>query len=132
MRTKIQLLIGALAILDATIAVVAIAFPQLWFTVFHGTLYIDPEGLLRRMGANWAAFAILQAIALAKWERRPELLLLVAGARFGDALTDITYFCFANDLTVFGAVCLLAAGPVNLLAGAYLWRCWFRLKPAAQ
>ena len=40
---------------DVTLTIWAFGFPDLWFKVFHGIGYDDPQGFLRRCGANWAA-----------------------------------------------------------------------------
>jgi hypothetical protein len=117
------ILIGLIA-LDVTIATVAFAFPQLWYTVFHGVGYVDPQGLLRRMGANWAAFALLQIVAWRRWREEPVWLAIVAGARWSDGLTDWTYLVFANDLTWFARVSLFAASPMNWIAGWMLYRAY--------
>ena len=42
--------------LDAALSVLAIALPDIWFRLIHDQPYIDPQGLLRRARAVWAAF----------------------------------------------------------------------------
>jgi hypothetical protein len=116
-------LAGLLA-LDVVLTVAAFALPDLWFRVFHGIAYDDREGFLRRCGANWAAFAVLQAIALVRWRREPWWLLVVAGARLGDVFTDWTYLFFAQDVTWFARASLLTTSPGNLVAGVFLIRSW--------
>jgi hypothetical protein len=115
------ILLGLLA-LDSWGAVVAFFLPAFWFEVFHGAAYVDPQGLLRRMGANWTAFAILQLLAWRRWRRNPEWLLVIAGARWSDALTDWTYLTFARDTTLFAKATLLGASPTNVMVGLYLFR----------
>jgi hypothetical protein len=122
---RVRLVLGALIALDLTIATVAFASPSLWFKLFHGTTPVDPEGLLRRMGANWAAFAVLQIVAWRRWRAEPAWLAVVAGARLGDGLTDWTYVAFAHDLTWYGRAMLLAASPMNWICGWLLLR-WYR------
>ncbi len=122
---RISLLLGSLIALDTTISVIAFFFPKLWFTLFHGVDYVDPEGLLRRMGGNWAAFAILQIVAWRKWRAQPVWLAIVAGARLGDGLTDWTCLAFAKDVTPLGWILLGAASPMNWLAGWLLIK-WYR------
>jgi len=67
----INLLLLFLIALDAVLSILALAFPQVWFRLIHDEPYIDPQGLLRRSGAVWAAFTLLQAMAYAKWRQRP-------------------------------------------------------------
>lgn len=132
LRRRVRATLGALLALDVTIAAVAFLAPSLWFALFHGTAYDDPQGFLRRCGANWGAFAVLQAIALARWERDPAWLLVVAGARLGDVLTDWTYLGFARDVTWFARVALFATSPANLAIGVFLVRAWRRIADTAR
>src|SRR5262249_7681168 len=112
---KIDLVLGALLALDVTLTVAAFGLPDLWFKLFHGVPYDDPEGFLRRCGANWAAFALFQAIALARWRREPSWLAVTAGLRLGDIFTDWTYLAFARDVTSFAKLSLAATSPANLV-----------------
>ncbi len=116
----------ALVIFDITIAVIGFFFPELWFRVFHGVPYNDPEGFLRRCAANWTAFALIQAIALFRWEKDPVWLAMVAAARLSDIFTDLAYFWFCSDITLLGRASFLSAGPINLLL------CWYFLKTYRQ
>ena len=61
---RVTALLGFLVAFDVTLTTWAFGFPELWFTVFHGTAYDDPQGFLRRCGANWAAFAVFNALGL--------------------------------------------------------------------
>ncbi len=45
-----------LVILDVVLSITCLFFPETWFNKMHGEPYIDPQGLLRRTGAVWAAF----------------------------------------------------------------------------
>jgi hypothetical protein len=119
MKNKINWLLISLILLDITISIVAFLFPQFWFKIFHGAPYIDPQGFLRRCGTNWAAFALLQIIALAQWEKKPYWLAIVAGVRFSDIFTDWTYLWFSSSITVFGRISLFAISPLNLIFGLY-------------
>lgn len=128
MKRHVQLVLISLVALDLTISIVVFFFPGIWFKIFHGVAWTDPEGLLRRMGAAWAGFALFQILALKKWESEPMWLALVAGIRLSDLFTDWTYLAFAQDMTLLGKLLLAAASPMNLVAGIYLLnRCKFFL-----
>lgn len=116
----IRALLIALIALDVTISIVVFAWPSLWFQVFHGVPYVDPQNLLRRMGANWTAFALFQIIALVRWRREPYWLAVVAGVRFSDIFTDITCYALAADTTPFAALTLIPMSPINFFIGFYL------------
>ena len=78
-RPVAPVLVG-LVLLDLVLTVAAGFFPALWFRVFHGAPYIDPQGLLRRcIAGNWLAFLVLQALALRRWRREPWWLVLLRG-----------------------------------------------------
>lgn len=120
--TRVNFVLQSLFALDLVLTGWVFLFPQSWARMFHDTILIDPHGFLPRMGANWLAFAVLQGIACLRWEKAPYWLLLVAGARFGDVLTDWTYLAAASSRTPFAWLMLGGALPANLGAG------WFLLK----
>lgn len=118
----VRIALAALVVLDVVLAGWGFFFPEAWFQLFHGADYVDPQALLRRCAANWLAFAVLEAVALARWERSPGWLLVVAGMRWGDALTDITCLAFASSTTVFSMIGFPLAGIGNVVLGVWLWR----------
>ena len=103
---------------DSAISVMAWLAPDLWFHLFH---HADPAdldvALLRRAGGQWAAFAVVQAIALWRWRRQPLWLIAVAGARASDLLTDISYVVAVPSLTSLGWAALL---PPPFLNAAFI------------
>jgi len=121
---RAQALLIGLVLFDCVLTTWAWAFPQWWYDAFHGVKYVDPEALLRRMGAQWAGFALCQAVAVWRWRREPEWLAVVAGVRLCDALTDLTYVFLARDTTWFAWATLPAMGPINALMGWYLLRAY--------
>jgi hypothetical protein len=116
----INLLLLFLIALDAGLSMVALAFPYLWFQLIHGEPYSDPQGLLRRTGAVWAAFTLLQGIAYVKWRVQPYWLVVVAGVRLTELFSDWTYAYFAQQVTWAGRIGLLLAPPANLACGWFL------------
>src|SRR5215475_8811772 len=123
----INLLLLFLIALDAALSVLAIAFPDTWFRFIHGQPYIDPQGLLRRTGAVWAAFTLVQALAYARWQAQPYWLVLVAGVRFTELFSDWTYLYVAEQVTWSGRLGLLIAPPANLVMGWFLLRSFLRV-----
>ena len=121
---KIDVLLISLIVLDVTLSTAAFCCPRFWFTIFHGAEYVDPQGLLPRMAANWAAFALLQIIAYRKWKAQPHWLAVIAGVRLSDMFTDWTYLYFCQDITPFGRIGLFAMSPANVLIGWYLLRAY--------
>lgn len=122
-------LLVLLILLDVVYDIVIFFSPETWFRVMHGAPYIDPEGLLRRTAAVWAAFVLWQTIALFKWKQHPHWLMLVAGIRWTEIFADWTYLYFAQHITMIGRVGLLAAGPVNLFCGWFFYRSYFKAVP---
>jgi len=117
---------GAL-IEDATIFALSWLAPDLWFRVFH---HLEPAGLevalLRRAGGQWAAFALVQAIALWQWRSRPAWLLVVAGARVSDLFTDLSYVAAAPSLTPAGWALLLPPPLLNAVFVVVMVLAWRR------
>jgi hypothetical protein len=124
---RVHALLAFLVFFDATLTTWAFFFPQRWFDAFHGVAYVDVEALVPRMAANWAAFFLVQLIALLRWRRESWWLLVVAGVRLSDVFTDLTYFALAKDLTLFARLTLPGMGPINALMGWYLIRAWRQL-----
>lgn len=121
---RVHAVMGFLVLFDVTLTTWAFAFPQLWFAAFHGTPYNDPQGLFRRTGANWAAFALCQAIAFVRWRRDAVWLAVIAGVRLSDIFTDVTYVLAAHDTTWFARLTLAPTSIANLLLGLYLLRAY--------
>lgn len=128
LHTRISRVLLALVAFDVVLTAWAFFAPELWFRLFHGAPYDDPQGFLRRCGANWAAFALFQAVALVRWRKAHHWIAVVAGIRLSDIFTDWTYLAFASDITAFGAVALGLASPMNMVAGWWLLRAYRQIK----
>jgi len=119
-----NLLLAGLVLLDIVLSVTCLFFPKAWFRWFHGVPYVDPQALLRRTGAVWAAFTVLQLIALLRWQTSPHWLVLVAGVRLTEIFSDWTYLFLCSNVTWFGRVALFISPPANLAFGWILLRIW--------
>jgi len=101
---------------DTIIFVLSWVAPDLWFRLFHNA---SPASLdvtfLRRTGGQWAAFALAQAIALWRWRKQPVWLAVVAGVRFSDLFTDVSYILAAPSLTTVGWMLLVPPPFLNLV-----------------
>ena len=117
-------LCGAL-VEDAVLCALSWWRPELWFHLLH---HADPVGfdvaLLRRAGGQWAAFALVQAIALLQWRTRPLWLVVVAGARVSDLFTDLSYIAAVPLLTPFGWATLVPPAFLNLAFAATMMVAW--------
>lgn len=118
-----------LGLWDAALATVAIAFPGLWFRTFHGAPYVDPQGLLARTGAVWAAFALFHLVALWKWRDAPYLLAVVGGMRLSEVFADLTYLARAQSVTTGGTIGLLLATPSNVVFALFFLQGFLLLQP---
>lgn len=116
LRLAILVYLWGALIEDTTIFVLAWLYPDLWFHLFHAA---PPAGLevtlLRRAAGQWAAFALAQAIALGWWRRKPVWLAVVAGVRFSDLFTDVSYIIAAPTLTPLGWIVLSPPALLNLV-----------------
>jgi hypothetical protein len=109
-----------LVILDLVLSSTCLFFPDKWFQIFHNAPYIDPQSLLKRTGAVWVAFTLLQLIAFLRWEKAPWWLILIAGVRLTELFSDWTYMWFAQSMTTIGRIGLFIAPPGNLVFGIFL------------
>jgi hypothetical protein len=125
-RLRIHLLLLALVVLDIVLSLTALLLPSMWFRIFHEAPYVDPQGLLRRTGAVWVAFTLLQFLALMRWTKHPHWLVLIAGVRLTEPFSDWTYLVFCSTITASGWLGLLLAPPANLVFAWMLMRAWKR------
>lgn len=120
LRTFIYILMAFLVILDLVLSTTCLFFPEKWFQIFHNAPYIDPQSLLKRTGAVWVAFTLLQLIAFFRWEKAPWWLVLIAGVRLTELFSDWTYMWLAQSMTTIGSIGLFIAPPGNLVFGIFL------------
>jgi len=124
LRRRTNLLLLALVVLDVLLSGTTLLFPATWFRLFHGAPYIDPQALLRRTGAVWVAFTLLQLLALVRWKQQPYWLVLIAGVRLTEIFSDWTYLAFCSSITLPGRIGLLVSPPANLVFAWILIRTW--------
>jgi len=127
---RIDLLLLALVLLDIYLSAFTLFFPEAWFGAFHNAPYVDPQGLLRRTGAVWAAFTLFQFVALLRWRCQPYWLPLVAGIRLTEVFSDWVYVYFADSVTSYGLRNLLPAPLANALIAWYLIKSYHRVTQA--
>jgi hypothetical protein len=120
MKTATNLLLVFLVMLDAVLSTTCLFSPATWFRVLHGAPYVDPQGLLRRTGAVWAAFTLFQFVALLRWRSRPYWLPLVAGIRLTEVFSDCVYLYACSSVTWAGRIGLLVSPPCNVLFALFL------------
>ena len=122
LKRFINILLVFLVILDLVLSTTCLVFPDKWYMTFHGVHYdnLDVEGLLKRTGALWVAFTLLQLIALIRWKKAPWWLVLIAGVRLTELFSDWTYLYVAHTMTTIGKMGLFIAPPGNLVFGIFL------------
>ncbi|HEV2828486.1 MAG TPA: hypothetical protein VGW76_12885 [Pyrinomonadaceae bacterium] len=122
LRNFIYVLLVFLVILDVVLSTTCLLFPDKWFMTFHGVPYdnLDVEGLLKRTGAVWVAFTLLQLIALFRWRKAPWWLVLIAGVRLTELFSDWVYIYVAHSMTTLGTIGLFISPPGNLAFGIFL------------
>ena len=128
-KALMLLFLGGALVEDTALCVLSWWRPDLWFHLFH---HADPAGfdvaLLRRAAGQWAAFALVQAIALLRWRTRPLWLVIVAGARISDLFTDLSYIVAAPSLTAFGWAALVPPAFLNLAFAVTMMVAWRQLR----
>jgi hypothetical protein len=122
LKTFVFVLLLALAIWDLILSTTCLFYPEKWFAIFHNAPYIDPQGLLKRTGAGWVAFTLLQFIAAFRWVKDPWWLVLIAGVRLTEIFTDWVYEYSAQSMTTQGKISLFLAPISNILLGwFFIW-----------
>ena len=127
LKRRTNLLLLALVILDVLLSGTTLLFPASWFRLFHGAAYVDPQALLKRTGAVWVAFTLLQFLALVRWKKQPHWLVLIAGVRLTEIFSDWTYLFFCSSATLWAWIGLLVSPPANLVFAWILLRTWKRV-----
>jgi hypothetical protein len=123
LRIAILIYLWAALLEDTSLFLMAWLSPDIWFRVFHGAAPTRLEiALLRRAAGQWAAFALAQGLTLWYWKKNPVWLPLVAGVRFSDLFTDISYILAAPSLTTLAWVCLLPPPLLNLIGVVIMLR----------
>jgi len=125
---RVRALLVSLTGFDLLLVLWAFFLPDLWFWAFHGVERVDPQNLLQRMGANWAAFFLMQLLATLNWRRAPRWILIVAGVRLSDIFTDVTCVIACDDATWFAWATLPLMSLLNLLMGLWLIKAWKRCR----
>ncbi len=122
LKTFIYILLVFLVILDVVLSSTCLLAPDKWYLTFHGVQYdnLDVEGLLKRTGAVWVAFTLLQLIALFRWRKAPWWLVLIAGVRWTELFSDWVYIYVAHSMTTIGTIGLFISPPGNLAFGIFL------------
>lgn len=122
LRKFMYVFLFLLVVLDVVLSGTCLLYPDKWFMTFHGVHYdhLDAMGLLKRTGAVWVAFSLLQLIAMFKWEKQPWWLVLIAGVRLTELFSDWTYMYVAESMTTMGKIGLFIAPPGNLAFGIFL------------
>lgn len=123
-KKAVPIVIGALVLMDGVLAGIMLLSGQTWFDLMHGTDHVDPGGYLKRTGALWLSFAIIQAIAFVRWREAPHWLMVLAGVRWGDVLSDWTWWGAMDDRTWLAHVLLLAT-PANFFLGLFFFGAYF-------
>jgi hypothetical protein len=125
-RNVVTVLLIGLTVLDLGYAITVFGWPSFWMDQVHGVDYGDPTGLLRRTGALWAAFALLQGLAAIRWQRHPHWLMLVAGARLTELVADWVYLGFADRVTTSSSIMLALSPILNLACVLFFYFTYFK------
>ena len=126
----IPIVLAFLVVFDLALVVWVFGLPELWFDLFHTNSGASEKAylLLKRCGANWGAFAVVQAVAFVRWREESFWLAVVAGVRLSDVFTDPVYVIFAGDPSWFAVVNLPVMGVINLGLGVFFLRSYLELR----
>ena len=96
---SVDLVLVIAIVVDVVLVAWTALDPGWWFQRLHGVETVDmfAQGLLFRVAAHWAVFAVFQIAALMSWRRWTGWLLIIAGVRFSDVFTDWSYLALGPD-----------------------------------
>ena len=118
---------------DTIIFVMSWLTPDVWFRLFHDAAPASLDvAFLRRSAGQWAAFALAQGIALWRWRKQPIWLPIVAGVRFSDLFTDLSYMLAVPSLTALGWCVLIPLPLLNFIGIVILLRGYRQAKAASH
>lgn len=126
----VWVILAGLLLLDLWLVSMTAFWPSLWFEVFHGIPGERPP-FFARTGAQWAGFALVQALALWRWRGEPGWLAAVAGVRLCDVFADWTYLWVAQPVTPIAWLALVGAGLGNLALAILLFRAYRVRRPSS-
>jgi len=117
---------------DTLLFVMSWFAPDFWFRLFHATTPASFDiAWLRRSAGQWAAFALAQAITLWRWRKEPVWLAVMAGVRFSDLFTDLSYILAVPALTRLGWILLLPPPVLNLAGVVIMLRGYYQMRTPA-
>ena len=132
LKTLILVFLWAALVEDTCLFAMSWLAPDVWFRLFHATAPIGLDvALLRRAGGQWLAFALAQAITLWRWRTKPVWLAIMAGVRFSDLFTDISYMLAVPSLTTLGWVLFIPPPALNLIGVVIMLRGYQQTQRAA-
>jgi dihydroflavonol-4-reductase len=113
-------LIG-LALFDLLLGTTAVAFPDFFTRVMHGSTGLEGEGplyLLTRTGTLWLVFSGVQAVAAIGPAEFKSWVVAAGVLRLMDVPADPVYYLSSDRLTTLGTLGLLSAPVFNFVTGA--------------
>lgn len=110
--------------LDLFLCLMGVVYPSTWLKFIHGVYVPDPQSLMIRLGIVWGTFALIQMIALARWEKHLYWLPLVAGVRLTESIADWFYLITANNVSIIGTIILIFIPIANIGLGVILILCY--------
>lgn len=119
-RIGMNVFLFLLVILDLVLSSWTLFFPEHWFRFFNDAPPDDPQGILFRTGALWAAFTLWQLVALLRWQKEPYWLAVIAGVRLTEIFTDWVWLYAADHVTWAAWVAWGISPPGNLVFGIFL------------
>ena len=117
-------LLSSLIVVDFFLSYFGIVHPEAWLKWIHGVSVADTQGLMVRLGATWATFVVLQALALFFWKEQLWWLPLIAGVRLTEISADWFYLVTANNVSTFGKIFLALIPIANIALGIILVLCY--------
>ena len=111
-----------LFLFDLLLGLFTAIWPEVYFSIVHPELPDPQIELLRRSGGMWLAFAVVALItATCQRDVRARWFMVLGWFRLIEVPADLLYGLTATGTGAYGQILILAAPPLNLLIGGYLF-----------
>lgn len=116
-----------LVLIDIFLGVVGTFLPRIYMDLIQPDApENEPIYFLQRAAVIWLGYLVVQTIALFKYRRTPEWVLVVAFLRLVEVPADTLYVIIGTGIGLLGRIGLIAAPIFNLIVGIIFIIWYFR------
>jgi len=116
-----------MVIIDIVLGVLGTFFPRIYMDLIQPDAPAnEPIYFLRRAAVIWLGYLVVQTIALVRYQKTPEWVLVVAFLRLVEVAADSLYVVIGTGIGLWGRIGLIVAPIFNLIVGILFVKWYFR------